>query len=917
MTTTNVENIVHEGDVVFVHQEINVENTSSLDKVECEEEFSNAKSDFDFFEDALAIRDDIERESVIKKLVLDGCDINFVKNGQAILDIAIERKFSSRFVKFLIESGAKINTVDSNGCTVLHRAVTKKNIRVINLLLETNKKNVDEYFLAKFLPEFMLIHQVEINALNHEGFTALDYVKPNTEIYCLLQQYGAKHSEKFTHFCSINIDKLDLNKLASDSNYCFDVISKALEMSGKNAKEKTIDWLLKNGARIDVAKDGKTLLSIAIEEGNLENAILLIKKGAREGINAQDNEGRTLLLNAIINNKLSDAEYFIEKGININITDNDGNNALHHASSSFSKLAIDSTEVYCMSAFFVNLVDKGMNLYSKNNANLTPFECALQACIEPKEIARLFRIYISKGNIRENTQLVKEIRLASGATLLEYFIDNKLFDSAQSCIDLKANVNQPLSNGLSLLTKALQNSNVEGVAFLLKNRANINLGHGSKNKNTKLYLKVAVGCAIAFSLGMGIVATVTLVQMSCVALAMTAVVSLLTVVASITLLILYKKVKSERRQIQQVNNLTPNTNFAESVENLFSELGSIPERVVEAGALYLEVQKSIEKTAEEMECKREFLEARIQDFQQSLIRRFSNLELSNNSGNTFLEKISSKIKHALRIYSSLPVSNLQLASLIYNLSWEVSSAIFSAMTDPTLASTIFTAIRERRWPENTQSSEILRSTVPDLIRNQELIQNVIVPNLTDVLQSLSQSKEERKFIVYTLVILKGIIDEVYKPSTQESLPRILGQEFADNINNIVLAISDLLNSCDKKEVECAQAANDLDFLIGKLDRAKTGNLITYLREKVVTLTEFRGQVTDKQSIRKLVDYCLDPKPSDELAAKTLLDDLHIYIQNDCSLVTHDANSNLLNPGITKHDVTQHTNSARILARALA
>ncbi|WCR54321.1 MAG: hypothetical protein PG981_001343 [Wolbachia endosymbiont of Ctenocephalides orientis wCori] len=916
--TTNIENIVHEGDMVFVHQEINAENNSSLDEIECEEEFSDAKSDFDFFEDALAIKSAIEREDAVKKLVLGGFNINSFKNGQTILDIAIERKFPSKFVKFLIDNGAKINTVDSNGCTVLHRAVTKKNIRVINLLLETNKREVEEYFLAKFLPEFMFIHQVEINAINHEGFTALDYAKQKTRIYCLLQQYGAKHSEKFMHFCSINIDKLDLNKLASDSNYCFDVISKVLEIDNKNTKEK---WLLKNGASIGVAKDGKTLLSVTIEEGNLENAILLIKKGVSEGINAQDNNGRTLLLNAIINNKLSDAKYFIEKGININIPDNNGNNALHHASSNLG-----------MQAFFVNLVDKGMNLYSKNNANLTPFEYALQVRIKPNEVANLFKIYVNKGNVRENTQLVKKARLASGETLLEYFIDNKLFDSAQSCINLGINVNQPLNDGSSLLIKALQNSNIEGVAFLLKNGANTNLGHGSKNKNTRLYLKVAVGCAVAFSLGMGIVATVTLVQMSCVAIAMTAVASLLTVVASITLLILYKKVKSEKREAQPVIS---NANFAESAENLFSELGSIPERVVEAGALYFEVQKSIEKIAEEMECKQEFIEARIQDFQQSLAKRFSSLESSHDLGNTPLEQISSHIKHALKIYSNLPLSNSHLASLIYNLSWEVSSTIFAAITDPTLAGTIFSAVKDRRWPENTQWSEALKKAAPNLIRNQKLVQNVIVPTLVDVLKNLSQSKEERKFIVYTLVAIRGMMNEVYTPSLQASLPRILGREFANNINNIVVAIKDLLHSCDEKEAERAQIANNFDYLIGKLDSEKTENLTTYLREKVVSLTEFRGQVThrDKQSIRKLVDYCLDPKPSDELAAKTLLDNLRVYIQNDCTFVTHDANSNLLNPNITKHvnlgitkhvnpditktrhGVTQHSDSARILACA--
>ncbi|GFR21357.1 putative pre-16S rRNA nuclease [Trichonephila clavata] len=136
--------------------------------------------------------------------------------------------------------------------------------------------------------------------------------------------------------------------------------------------------------------------------------------------------------------------------------------------------------------------------------------------------------------------------------------------------------------------------------------------------------------------------------------------------------------------------------------------------------------------------------------------------------------------------------------------------------------------------------------------------------------SLSESREERKFIIYTLVCLKEVIDEVYTTSVQESLRRILGVELANSLNGIVQAINNLLNCYEHEEIKRAKVANELDYRLGKLTLEETQQFVIGLGEGVGHLRGFEGQIADKQSISKLIDYRLDPKPNDREAATTLL-----------------------------------------------
>ncbi len=89
----------------------------------------------------LKIKNNIDRENKIKQLIKDDININATKDGKTILDIAIEKRCSPEIVKSLVSNGGKINTIDADGRTVLHRSVKNKNRKVVEVLLEAKKRS--------------------------------------------------------------------------------------------------------------------------------------------------------------------------------------------------------------------------------------------------------------------------------------------------------------------------------------------------------------------------------------------------------------------------------------------------------------------------------------------------------------------------------------------------------------------------------------------------------------------------------------------------------------------------------------------------------------------------------------------------------------------------------------------------------
>lgn len=150
-----------------------------------------------------------------------------IYRGKTLLDYALEQKCPSYIVRKLVSYPISIQAKDS-----LHIAVKNNNIEVVNVLLE-NSQSIE----------------LNINEKDEKGSTALDYAKPGSQIYALLENHGAAHSEKYQHLTAlgIKVEGFDEEKLKTDGTYCFGILEKALNKSSKKGFENVIKYLVEAG----------------------------------------------------------------------------------------------------------------------------------------------------------------------------------------------------------------------------------------------------------------------------------------------------------------------------------------------------------------------------------------------------------------------------------------------------------------------------------------------------------------------------------------------------------------------------------------------------------------------------------------------------------------------------------------------
>jgi len=90
-------------------------------------------------------------------------------------------------------------------------------------------------------------------------------------------------------------------------------VSALMEAAGWNMQGEVLQYLIENGAKLDLEDElGNTAFMIALENNNLEFAELLLNLGA--DINYQDNVGNTALMQAVIADKKDVVKFLLEKG---------------------------------------------------------------------------------------------------------------------------------------------------------------------------------------------------------------------------------------------------------------------------------------------------------------------------------------------------------------------------------------------------------------------------------------------------------------------------------------------------------------------------------------------------------------------------------------------------------------------------
>jgi ankyrin repeat protein len=187
----------------------------------------------------------------------------------------------------LLDKGADVLAVDSNGKTALHYAAQNGHVKVLNSLLDNG---------------------ADIHAVDSNGKTALHYAAQDGHVKVLnsLLDKGA------------DIHAVDSNRKS------------ALHHAAQNGYVEVLNSLLDKGADVlAVDSNGKTALHYAAQDGRVQVLNSLLEKGA--DIHAVDSNRKTALHYAAQDGHVEVLNSLLDKGAEILAVDNNGQTPLHYA----------------------------------------------------------------------------------------------------------------------------------------------------------------------------------------------------------------------------------------------------------------------------------------------------------------------------------------------------------------------------------------------------------------------------------------------------------------------------------------------------------------------------------------------------------------------------------------------------------
>ena len=169
-------------------------------------------------------------------------------------------------------------------------------------------------------------------------------------------------------------------------------------INNKDYMEIQILLLNKDKSFLFKKENGKTVLHLAAEKKMYRITSLLLKNGAKNIVDAKDNEGNTALLLASLKRNYRTIESLIYNGADIGLQNNKGDTALH--------IAAKNGDVE-ISQFIAEVIDKD-SLDSTNNEGNT----ALHIAFQNNEIL-IATILISHG-------LKKDVQNNEGKSPIDY-----------------------------------------------------------------------------------------------------------------------------------------------------------------------------------------------------------------------------------------------------------------------------------------------------------------------------------------------------------------------------------------------------------------------------------------------------------------------------------------------------------------
>ncbi|PSN32604.1 hypothetical protein C0J52_26221 [Blattella germanica] len=410
---------------------------------------------------------------VVECLLELKCDIDCAnKNGETPLLQAVERGNEEITIK-LLKHGANPNAKNDYGNTAMHYAVGKNLMRVVECLLE-------------------LKCDFECTTKNGETPLLQAVERGNVEIAIKLLKHGANPNAKndygntTMHYAA----ERNLKKLhGANPNANNDYGNTPMHYAAEENLMKVVDCLLELKCDIDCSnKNGETPLLEAVELGNQEIAIKLLKHGANP--NAKDQDDTSVMHYAAEENLMKAVECLLELKCDIDCTNKNGETPL------LAAVERGNEEIA------IKLLKHGANPNAKNDYSNTPMHYAAQRNLK-KVVGCLLELKcdIDRTNKNGKTPLLQAVERGNeeisikllkhganpnaknnyGNTPMHYAAERNLKKLVECLLELKCDIDCTNKNGETPLLEAVVRGNEEITIKLLKHGANPNANNDYGN----------------------------------------------------------------------------------------------------------------------------------------------------------------------------------------------------------------------------------------------------------------------------------------------------------------------------------------------------------------------------------------------------------------------------------------------------
>ncbi|XP_059168441.1 serine/threonine-protein phosphatase 6 regulatory ankyrin repeat subunit B-like [Physella acuta] len=381
---------------------------------------------------------------------------------------------------YLIDAGADVNFINSDGESVLCRSATKGHFDIVKLLLERgaevnnriNRTGETALLCAvggdhSSIVELLLQYGADVNMVDGERNNALGIALngENVIIAAILLQY---ESRTYTvNSCYVRSAYSSLNQTNKSGRNVLMLAAMKGFYSIVNDLQKQSDLSI-----FDV--DGNTAFMLAAMNGHLDIVELLY-----DGTVDVNFKGQNALMLAAIGGHVTVVEWLISKGFDVNKTDHCGNTALMLADKP------EVVEVLLKYGADVKVWKDGRNalmeLLSKNYFTSPPYQHYISNnfVISQQTVMKRLLLLTNDLNAKDN----------NGETAILKVLKNSTYNNLTNIIlDHHPDVNIVDNEGNSPLMLAVQNQRVEIITRILSCTHDVN----HKNKQGKTALMFAV-----------------------------------------------------------------------------------------------------------------------------------------------------------------------------------------------------------------------------------------------------------------------------------------------------------------------------------------------------------------------------------------------------------------------------------------